>query len=172
MTQLDPMLAELRIRLERLGYVVVPHGDHLCVRLPLLTSVRVRRAPDGRLTLTPQFGPLGRSGGLLATSGAATAAVGATALAAGLAPVTMVVGFLGVVALAHDACRFVLTEGALTRLQLLVTGPEALGPAVASTAPVPDASLANAAPAPMLPAGAQLPATPPSRARAGAAGES
>ena len=63
MDQPDPVLVELRGRLERLGYVVAPHGDHLCVRLQLLTSVRVRRAPTGTFTFVPQFGPLGLAGG-------------------------------------------------------------------------------------------------------------
>jgi len=38
----------------------------------------------------------------------------------GATPVTLCVGFLGIVALIHDACRFVLTEGCLTRLQQLI----------------------------------------------------
>ena len=134
MSQLDPMLSELRGRLERLGYVVVPHGDHLCVRLPLLTSVRVRRGADGQLTFVPQFGPFRRSGGLFATSGVSSAAVTAVAITAGIGPVMAVVAFLGVVALAHDACRFVLTEGAVTRLQLLATEAGALAPGTAAAA--------------------------------------
>ena len=134
MTQLDPMLVDLRGRLQRLGYVVVPHGDHLCVRLPLLTSVRVRRGGDGELTFVPQFGPLRRSGGLFATSGVSSAAVATVALTAGAGPLMAVVAFLGVVALAHDACRFVLTEGAVTRLQLLATEAGALAQGTAAAA--------------------------------------
>jgi hypothetical protein len=34
--------------------------------------------------------------------------------------VALLVAFLGMVGLAHDACRFVLTEGCLTRLQQLI----------------------------------------------------
>ena len=63
---------------------------------------------------------------MLFTSGASVAAVGAAALAFGAAPLTLLVGFLGVVALAHDACRFVLTEGCLTRLQQLIASSGAL----------------------------------------------
>jgi hypothetical protein len=118
--QLDPALVELNDELDRLGYKVVPHGDHLCVRLPLMASVRVRHA-EGRFRFSPQFGPFGRTGGLLLTSLIAAVAVGGAAAAAGLSALTIVVGFLGVVALAHDACRFVITEGALTRLQQLAT---------------------------------------------------
>jgi hypothetical protein len=62
----------------------------------------------------------------LATSGVSAAAVGASALAFGLAPLTLFIGFLGMVALAHDACRFVLTEGCLTRLQQLIASSGAL----------------------------------------------
>jgi hypothetical protein len=122
---LDPDLEMLRSELERLDYVVVQHGDHICVRLPLVSSVRIRHS-EGRFRFVPQFGPFRRSGGLLFTSGISVVAVGATALAFGAAPLTLIVGFLGMVALAHDACRFVLTEGCLTRLQQLIASSGAL----------------------------------------------
>ncbi len=125
MQSLDADLEMLRAELERLDYVVVRHGDHICVRLPLISSVRIRHA-DGRFRFVPQFGPFRRSGGLLLTSGVSAAAVGAAAFAFGVAPLTLVVGFLGMVALAHDACRFVLTEGCLTRLQQLIASSGAL----------------------------------------------
>lgn len=117
---MHPTLTALSEELDRLGYKVVSHGDHICVRLPLFSSVRVRVAGD-RFRFSPQFGPFGRTGGLLVTSGVAAAAVGGIAIAFGVAPVTLIAGFLGVVALAHDACRFVITEGALTRLQQLAS---------------------------------------------------
>jgi hypothetical protein len=116
---LDPALLTLRAELEQLDYVVVPHGDHICVRLPLISSVRIRHNGD-RFRFTPQFGPFRRSGGLLFTSGVSTAAVAGTAFTFGLDPATLVVGFLGVMALAHDACRFIITEGCLTRLQQII----------------------------------------------------
>ena len=120
MKTLDPALLELNSELDRLGYKVVPHGDHLCVRLPLFASIRVR-LEQGRFRFSPQFGPFGRTGGLMITSGVAATAVGGAAIAAGLSAITVLVGFIGVVALAHDACRFVITEGALTRLQQLAS---------------------------------------------------
>ena len=122
---LDNELVELRSHLEHLDYVVVPHGDHICVRLPLISSVRIRHDGD-RFRFTPQFGPFRRSGGLLVTSGVSAAAVAGTAFAVGLAPLTLVVGFLGVIALAHDACRFVITEGCLTRLQNIIASSGSL----------------------------------------------
>lgn len=125
MQSLDADLDLLREELERLDYVVVHHGDHICVRLPLISSVVIRHA-DGRFRFVPQFGPFRRSGGLLFTSGVSAAAVGGAALAFGAAPLTLMVGFLGVIALAHDACRFVLTEGCLTRLQQLIASSGAL----------------------------------------------
>lgn len=117
---MHPTLTALSEELDRLGYKVVSHGDHICVRLPLFSSVRVRVAGE-RFRFSPQFGPFGRTGGLLLTSALAAVAVGGVALAFGVAPVTLITGFLGVVALAHDACRFVITEGALTRLQQLAS---------------------------------------------------
>jgi len=128
---LDPALLELNTELDRLGYKVVPHGDHLCVRLPLFASVRVHHS-EGRFRFSPQFGPFGRTGGLLLTSGAAAIALGGVAIAVGLSALTLVVGFLGVVALAHDACRFIITEGALTRLQQLATSSRLLSPGASS----------------------------------------
>ena len=125
MDSLDPDLDLLRDELERLDYVVVDHGEHICVRLPLLSSVVIRHS-EGRYRFVPQFGPLRRSGGLLFTSGVSTVAVAGASLAFGAAPLTLVVAFLGVVALAHDACRFVLTEGCLTRLQQLIASSGAL----------------------------------------------
>ncbi len=119
MNSLDDDLELLRTELERLDYVVVQHGDHICVRLPLISSVRIRHT-EGRYRFVPQFGPFRRSGALLLTSGVSATAVGAAALAFGAAPLTLLVGFLGVIALAHDACRFILTEGCLTRLQQLI----------------------------------------------------
>ena len=122
---LDPDLTTLRAELEELDYVVVQHAHHICVRLPLLSSVVIRHT-GGRFRFVPQFGPFRRSGGLLFTSGVSAAVVGATAFAFGAAPLTLLAGFLGVVALAHDACRFVLTEGCLTRLQQLIASSGAL----------------------------------------------
>ncbi len=126
-TPLDPALIVLRSRLEQLDYVVVPHGDHICVRLPLISSVRIRHNGN-RFRFTPQFGPFRRSGGLLFTSGVSAAAVTGAALAVGLAPLTLIVGFLGVIGLAHDACRFVITEGCLTRLQNIISASDLVRP--------------------------------------------
>ena len=125
MNSLDADLEMLRAELERLDYVVVPHGDHICVRLALISSVRIRHT-EGRFRFVPQFGPFRRSGGLLFTSVISAAAVATAAFALGAAPLTLLVGFLGVVALAHDACRFVITEGCLTRLQQLIASSGAL----------------------------------------------
>ena len=120
----DHTLAPLRAELQRLGYVVVPHGTELCIRLPLLCSVRIGNK-NGQLRVRSKFGPLGRTAALLASSVVATAAVAVSAFTAG-APLTILVAFFGVLVLAHDACRFVLTEGCLTRLQQLVVERPAL----------------------------------------------
>jgi len=115
----DNSLTELRQTLDRLGYVVVPHGDHLCVRLPLAASVRIYSS-SGRLRLVSRFGPFGRTTGVLATGVGSVAAVVAVLATLGLGPVALVAGFLGVIGLAHDGYRFVLTESCATRLQQLL----------------------------------------------------
>jgi hypothetical protein len=110
--------ARIEKELDELGYVVVPHGADLCVRLPLLCSVRLRH-DGGRVRFIAKFGPFGRSSGLLVTSVVSTALVGVAAFTVGV-PAAIAVGFLGVAALTLDACRFIVTEGALTRLQNLL----------------------------------------------------
>ena len=80
MDSLDPDLDLLREELERLDYVVVDHGEHICVRLPLLSSVVIRHSEDGFGSF-PQFGPFRRSGGLMVTSGVSTVAVAGAAFA-------------------------------------------------------------------------------------------
>ena len=120
MKSLDREMEALSGELERLDYVVVKHGDYFCVRLPLLASVEVHHTPERGFRFIPQSGPFKRSAGLFFTSGVAAAAVTGSALEFGSAPVTLIVAFLGIVALAHDTCRFVLSEGCLTRLQQLI----------------------------------------------------
>ena len=115
----DNSLTELRQTLDRLGYVVVPHGDHLCVRLPLAASVRVY-STSGRLRLVSRFGPFGRMTGVLATAAVGVAALVGALTTFGLGAVALVVGFLAVAGLAHDGYRFVLTESCMTRLQQLL----------------------------------------------------
>jgi hypothetical protein len=117
-TTLVPELAAFRADLEELGYIVVPHGDHLCVRLPQFASVRVRLRDD-TLQFVPQFGPLRRHHSSALTLGGASAAViGALALT-GVGALALGVGFVGVMLAARDVGRYVVTEGCITRLQLL-----------------------------------------------------
>jgi len=115
---MDNPLAELRQTLDRLGYVVVPHGDHLCVRLPLAASVRIYSS-SGRLRLVSRFGPFGRMTGVLVTAAVGVGALAGALALLGVGSVALVVGFLGVTGLAHDGYRFVLTESCTTRLQQL-----------------------------------------------------
>jgi hypothetical protein len=117
-TSLMPELAAFRADLEELGYVVVPHGDHLCVRLPQFASVRVR-LHDGHLQFDPQFGPLLRQHSAALTIGGASAVVvGALALT-GVGALALGAAFIGVMLAARDVGRYVATEGCMTRLQLL-----------------------------------------------------
>ena len=119
---MDTSLAELRQTLDRLGYVVVPHGDHLCVRLPLAASIRVYSS-SGRLRLVPRFGPFGRMTAVLVTAAVGVGALAAALTMLGVGAAALVVAFLAVVGLAHDGYRFVLTESCTTRLQqLLIDG--------------------------------------------------
>ena len=136
MKSVDPELAVLSSELERLDYVVVQHGDYICVRLPLISSVRIHHTVDGRFRFVPQVGPFSRSKGLFISSGISAAAVTAAAFTIGFAPLTFVLGFLGVLALGHDVCRFAITEGCLTRLQQLIAARGVRWPLTASQRPL------------------------------------
>jgi hypothetical protein len=114
----DPEIAALGTELQRLGIVIAPHSDHLCVRLPLFVAVRVR-TEDGNLRCDPIFGPLPRTTELLLTLGGLTALVGGLFYADGPTPAALTVGFAGIMAAAAQVCRFVLTENCVTRIQML-----------------------------------------------------
>lgn len=114
---LDPRLMRLRSELERLGSVVVPHGSHICVRLPLAASVVVR-LENGVLRCHPQLGPLGRSTALGGTAAATTVGVIALLATGGLAlPIAAAVG--GVSAMLVELGGFVTAENCVTRIQTL-----------------------------------------------------
>jgi len=140
-TNLVPELASFRDDLEDLGYVVVPHGDHLCVRLPQFASVRVKLGADG-LQFIPQFGPLRRHHSSALTLGGASAAVAAALALTGVGAIALGAAFLGTMLAARDVGRYIVTEGAITRLQLLwtargagVTNPGAVGGALGTSPP-------------------------------------
>jgi hypothetical protein len=116
--QLHPALAELRTELEYLGLVVVCHGDYICVRLPLVASVRIH-LHDGRLRLEPRFGPWARGTSLVVTPTIGMIGLGTVASSAGLGAPTIVAGIAAIFLVLYDVCRLVLTEGCMTRLQLL-----------------------------------------------------
>jgi hypothetical protein len=119
-TNLVPELAAFRADLEALGYVVVPHGDHLCVRLPQFASVRVRLR-DGSLQFVPQFGPLHRHHASALTLGGASVAVAAALAVTGVGALALGAAFVGAMLAARDVGRYIVTEGCITRLQLLWT---------------------------------------------------
>lgn len=115
---LHPELVELQHRLQRLGVVAVEHSDHVCVRLPLLCSVRVRY--DGaRLTCEPRFGALGRTSATSVKLNGGAVGVATLLGTAGITPLTLAAGFLVGLAAAYDVIRYVLTESTVTRVMTL-----------------------------------------------------
>jgi hypothetical protein len=119
MSQLHPALLEFRTELERVGFVVVCHRDHICVRLPLVASVRIR-LNAGQLHFEPRFGIVSRGTSLVVTPIVALGAVAAFAAAAAT-PAVIVAAMAGTFTVLYDIARLVMTEGAMTRLQLLWT---------------------------------------------------
>ena len=123
---LHPELLRFGRELEAVGVVAAVHADHLCVRLPLLASVRVRY--DGeRLSLEPRFGAVSRGVAVFGSFGTVTALiVGLTATGTAL-PALVAVGAVGTLAAAYDVMRFVVTEGAITRVTTLWALPRDTG---------------------------------------------
>jgi hypothetical protein len=115
---LHPELARFQRRLESAGTMVAAHADHLCVRLPLLISLRVRY--DGeRIAFEPRFGTVSRATATMATFGVVNVAVVGAAVAGFGLPVLVSVGSIGVLAAVYEALRYVVTESAITRVSVL-----------------------------------------------------
>jgi hypothetical protein len=117
----DPEIAALRADLERLGIVVAPHRDHLCVRLPLFASVRVRVDDEGRLNCQPMFGPLPRTHALLFSTTLLTAAAIGLLYLTGLSALSVGAAFLSIMSGLGSVWSFVLTENCITRVHMLWT---------------------------------------------------
>jgi hypothetical protein len=115
----DPEISSLRADLERLGNVVAPHRDHLCVRLPLFASVRVRIDDQGRLDCEPMFGPLNRTHAVQLSTTLLTLTTGALFYFTGASPLALFVGLLGIMSGLASVWRFILTENCVTRIQML-----------------------------------------------------
>ncbi len=112
---------------QRSGHVVVPHGDHICVRLPLLASVHVRYEGGG-LRFRAKFGIMERSRALLSTFAIGTTAVMVAAATDASTSAVVAVSAGAVLAALYDTCRFVLTENCITRLQVLWASGRAAPP--------------------------------------------
>jgi hypothetical protein len=115
---LHPELVNFQRRLDAAGVVVAVHSDHLCVRLTLLASVRVRY--DGtRLTFEPRSGAASRAAATVVTLFAGTGGVIGLIVTGAALPMTIGVGILGVLGSAFDVMRYVVTESAITRVTML-----------------------------------------------------
>jgi hypothetical protein len=115
---LPPALLALRDELERLDYVVVEHRDHLCVRFPLLSHVRIFLKGD-RLACEARFGmlPRGRAS-VLAFGVVATIAFASLALQ-GVTTFSVTYIALTVLGAVYNLARYVTTENCITRVQVL-----------------------------------------------------
>jgi hypothetical protein len=121
-----PILLSLRAELERLGYIVVPHGDHICVRLPLLASVTIYER-EGHLRLEPQFGPFKRSTALTIGAVGIPTTIAAVIGIIGGGPATLVVAAGAAAYLVTDLYRLILTESCVGRLQAVWMGIKGVG---------------------------------------------
>jgi hypothetical protein len=124
-------LSQFQGELERVGLRVVPHRDHLCVRLPLFASVRVH-VLDGELKLHLQAGPTGPGRLLTWTALITTALVAVLAAAVGVGTLTITAGFGGIALMMLELGQLVLADGCATRLMLQWSGRMISAPARAT----------------------------------------
>lgn len=135
---MDDTLSKFQDELERVGLRVVPHRNHLCVRLPLFASVRVH-VQDGELKLHMQTGPTGPGRMLGWTAVCSTVLVGVLAATVGMGPLTFTAAFAAVALLVLELGQLVLADGCATRLMLQwgerSLPPRPVRPALASPIP-------------------------------------
>jgi hypothetical protein len=124
---MDPALAAFQAELERVGLRVVPHRNHLCVRLPLFASVLVR-AEQGELRLEPLAGPTKPGRAMAWTSIAGTGIVGGLAFGVGLGALTVTAAVGLIALLAVEVGQIVLADGCATRLAMQWSARRALPP--------------------------------------------
>jgi hypothetical protein len=118
-------LAELRPRLEAVGMIVVEEPDHLNVRLPFFSSVRVYS--DGtRLRFESYFGVAARVKSTTLKLGGITV-LAMLASRYGLA-YAGVFALLAIVSGVYDSIRWQITESAITRVMMIAAMSSALEP--------------------------------------------
>ena len=118
-------------RLEMLGFVIVPHGDHVGIRLSLMTSVRVH-VQEGRLSVDAHFGPYPRTRATIFKTLGLTALAFASLIPGSPVPAGLAVVFLALALWGYDALRYTLTEACITQVRqafnaLLAEGAPVMG---------------------------------------------
>src|SRR5690349_15324356 len=102
----------LAARLQTMGFMIVPHGEQIGVRLSLMTSVRIS-VHDGRLYLEPHFGPLKRTYATVIKTVGLTV-LGFLSLLPGFpVPVGLLIVFLALALWGYDAVRYTITESCM-----------------------------------------------------------
>jgi hypothetical protein len=111
-------LKALRVELERLGYVVVEHSDHICVRFRMLSHVRVFLQGD-RLQCDARFGLLPRARASALSFGVMTAIAAIHVALQGVSPTSLLYCGLAVLSAVYNLARYVSTENCITRVQVV-----------------------------------------------------
>jgi hypothetical protein len=115
---LHPDLVALQERLVRGGTTAVAVADYLEIRLSLFSTVRVTY-DGGQLSVVPFFGFVPRTRATLMTTTIVVLGIPALFILGGITPTNLGFAFLGVLSLVHEATRYVLTESAITRVQMI-----------------------------------------------------
>lgn len=100
-----------------MGFLVVPHGDYIGVRLSLMTSVRVGIAADGHLTCQPYFGVLDRTHATVVKTLGFTMLAFAALVHQVALPIEMGVAFLALSLWGFDGLRYTLTESCVSQVR-------------------------------------------------------
>jgi hypothetical protein len=122
--RMNPELEALGTELTRLGNTVVPHGDHLCVRLPFFASLRVR-LKDGMLRFDHRFGMASREWSVIGVTGMLAVLSGIALLLSGTGRLAFGLAFLCMLSAAFDVLRTFVTEAAATRVLMSWAGRRA-----------------------------------------------
>jgi hypothetical protein len=117
-------------RLRLMGFVIVPHGDQIGLRLSLMTSVKVG-VHDGLLSVEPHFGPFKRTYATVIKTLGLTVLGFVSLLPVFPVPAGLAIVFLALALWGYDAVRYTLTESCIAQVRqafgaLLDEAPPAL----------------------------------------------
>ena len=111
LTALDALATLLR----RHGYTVVPNGGEIELRIAFLIRIRVS-VRDSALNCRTYFGFVERTRAAVLTTTVAMLVTMFVLHSSGITPITLSIGFIGLMAGVYECLRFIASEGALAQI--------------------------------------------------------